>query len=108
MKRVGSPNSAGMIPMLPSVVSAGTPEVLKPTPEPRGRVTAPSFGGTSSVETAAAEIEAAPAERPLAAAPAGDSLTTRMVDSTSHKALQGILTTVSGSEAPPVKTPPKR
>jgi hypothetical protein len=108
MKRVGSPNSAGMIPVLPSVVSAGTPEVLKPAPEPPGRVTAPSFGGTSSVETAAVEIEAAPAERPMAAAPASDSLAGRLVDSTSHKALQGILTTVSGSEAPLLKTPPKR
>ena len=110
MIRVGSPNTAAVIPVLPSALSAATPEVLKPSPEPLGRVSAPSFGGSSSDETALApEIEAPVTDLPVATLPSGDSMGSRMVDSTSQKKLQGILTTVSGGEMPSaVKTPARR
>jgi hypothetical protein len=110
MKQVGQANTAGIIPVLPSAASSVTPEVLKTPPEPRGRVTAPSFGGSSSTETASApEIEAPVAELPVATLPPADSLPTRVVDSSTQKALQGVLTTVSGGETPPaIKKPARR
>jgi hypothetical protein len=93
MRRVTSPNTAGMIPVLPSAATAATPGVLQPPTTAPGRVTAPSFGGNSSAETAAAPI--------------ADSVRPLVVDSTRRKGLQGILTTVSGAEAGPA-TPPAR
>jgi hypothetical protein len=110
MKRVGEANTAGIIPVLPSAASSVTPEVLKTPPEPRGRVTAPSFGGSSSSETGSApEIEAPVTDLPVATLPAADSVAARVVDSSGKKALQGILTTVSGGETPSAaKTPARR
>jgi hypothetical protein len=106
MKQVGSPNTAAMIPVLPTTASAGTPEVLQ---QPSHRVTTPSFGGTS-VGQATAELEPAPAtpELGISNLPVVDSARTKLVDSTSHRRLQGILTTVSGGGTPPVPAASKR
>jgi hypothetical protein len=110
MGQVASPNSAGMIPALPANVSASPPEVLRRAPEPRHRATAPSFGGTATHVSASPEIEPAPptTDLPVAALPVGDSLSPKLADSTGQKALQGILTTVSGGGTSGVKPPPKR
>jgi hypothetical protein len=111
MRQVSEPNTAGMIPVLPSSASAAPAPALQYPPEPKPRITTPSFGGTSSVETAALpEIEPAPAPQlPVASLPSADSVGGRIVDSTAHRAIQGILTTVSGGDTPPVaKAPPKR
>src|SRR3712207_2721631 len=53
MKRVSSPNTAAMIPVLPSS-SVSKPEAVKSEPPRPVRVSAPSFGGTSAVETGTA------------------------------------------------------
>jgi hypothetical protein len=109
MRGVTPPNTAGMIPVLPASAAAPiAPEGLQPAAAAPGRVTAPSFGGKSSIETGIVDIEAAPpsSELPVATLPAGDSLAPR-TDSTGRKTLQGILTTVSGSEPPPVRGPTK-
>src|SRR3954468_738415 len=110
MGQVASPNSAGMIPALPSNVSAAPPEVLRQPAEPRHRLTAPSFGGTASIESGSTEIEPAPltTDLPVAALPATDSLSPRLGDSTGQKAMQGILTTVSGGGTSAVKAPSRR
>jgi len=109
MGQVASPNSAGMIPALPASVSAAPPEVLRPVAEPRHRATAPSFGGTATVQSAP-EIEPAPltTDVPVAALPGTDSLSPKLADSTGQRAMQGILTTVSGGGTSGVKPPAKR
>ena len=98
MGQVASPNSAGMIPAFPASASAAPPEVLRQPPEPRHRATAPSFGGTATLKSASPEIEPAPLtmDLPVAALPVSDSLSLKLADSTGQKAMQGILTTVSG------------
>ena len=98
MGQVASPNSAGMIPAFPASVSAAPPEVLRQPAEPRHRATAPSFGGTATLKSASPEIEPAPLtmDLPVAALPVSDSLSPKLADSTGEKAMQGILTTVSG------------
>jgi hypothetical protein len=103
-KQVSPPNSAAMIPVLPSVATTGTPEVLQPA-RPERRLTTPSFGGTSSIETAL--VEPPPSDSPASSVPAGDSLAAKVVDSTNQKALRGILTTVSGG-ASSLEAPAKR
>ena len=110
MGQVASPNSAGMIPALPTRASAVTPEVLRQAAKPRPRATAPSFGGTSTIKSASVEIEPAPLTPalPVATLPAADSLNPQPADSAGQKAMQGILTTVSGGGTSSVKTPPKR
>jgi hypothetical protein len=111
MKRVSEPNTAGMVPVLPSSASAAPPEVVRHAPEPRRRLTTPSFGGTSRVESAALpELEPAPVPPlPVASLPSPDSVAARIVDSAAHRTIQGILTTVSGGDTPPAaKAPPKR
>ena len=110
MGQVASPNSAGMIPALPASVSAAPPEVLRPVAEPRHRATAPSFGGTATVQSASPEIEPAPltTDMPVAALPVTDSLSPKLADSTGQKAMQGILTTVSGGGTSGVRPPAKR
>ncbi|HSJ75528.1 MAG TPA: hypothetical protein VK899_05005, partial [Gemmatimonadales bacterium] len=89
MGQVASPNSAGMIPALPPSVSAATPEVLRQPAAPRHRATAPSFGGTSTIESAS-KIEPAPltTDLPMAVLPVTDSLSPRLADSTGQKAMQ--------------------
>jgi hypothetical protein len=110
MGQVASPNSAGMIPAFPTNISAAPPEVLRQPAEPRHRATAPSFGGTATHETASPEIEPAPltTDLPVAALPASDSLSPKLADSTGEKAMQGILTTVSGGGTSGVRPPFKR
>lgn len=110
MGQVASPNSAGMIPALPATVSAAPPEVLRQVAEPRHRATAPSFGGTATLESASTEIEPAPltTDLPVAVLPVSDSLSPKLADSTGQKAMQGILTTVSGGGTSGVKPPHKR
>ncbi|HKG32126.1 MAG TPA: hypothetical protein VKB22_00215 [Gemmatimonadales bacterium] len=110
MGQVASPNSADMIPALPASASAAIPEVLQQAAEPRHRVTAPSFGGTSTIGLASREIEPAPpaSDLPVAALGAADSLSPKLADSTGQKAMQGILTTVSGGATSAIKPPPKR
>jgi hypothetical protein len=109
MGQVASPNSADMVPTLPASVSAATPEVLRPAPEPRHRATAPSFGGTAATPSASPEIEPAPlTDLPVSALPVTDSLNAKLTDSTGQKAMQGILTTVSGGGSSGVKPPLKR
>jgi hypothetical protein len=110
MGQVASPNSAGMIPALPASASVATPELLRQAAEPRRRVTAPSFGGTSTIGSASPEIEPAPptSDLPVAALAAADSLRLKPADSTGQKAMPGILTTVSGGATSAVKAPPKR
>jgi hypothetical protein len=110
MGQVASPNSAGMIPALPASVSAAPPEVLRQAAEPRHRATAPSFGGTATLQSASPEIEPAPltTDLPVAALPVSDSLSLKLADSTGQKAMQGILTTVSGGGTSGVKPPAKR
>lgn len=112
MKRVGEPNTAGMIPVLPTTANTAPAELVQQAPA-RRRLTAPSFGGNTSVESGGLpDIEPAPAgpEPAVASLPQADSLKkARIIDSSSHKALQEILTTVSGGETPPaIKLPPKR
>jgi len=65
MKRVSSPNTAVMIPVLPSFPISKPPAVLQSEPSRPVRVSAPSFGGASEVKT-----EVAPA---VLASPATDS-----------------------------------
>lgn len=61
MKRVSSPNTAAMIPVLPSAAVSKPPAVLQSAPPRHVRVSAPSFGGTSVVQTVVApEVEPAP------------------------------------------------
>ncbi|MFL5535908.1 MAG: hypothetical protein ACJ8AP_09410, partial [Gemmatimonadales bacterium] len=105
-----SPNSAGMIPAFPASVSAVPPEVLRQPAEPRHRATAPSFGGAATLESASPEIEPAPltTDLPMAALPASDSFSPKLADSTGEKAMQGILTTVSGGGTSGVRPPAKR
>jgi len=110
IERVSEPNTAGMIPVLPTSTVATAPEVVRhPTPHPR--LTAPSFGGNSRAPAGGAPvIEPAPAPViPLAAVPAPDSISARIIDSTSHGSPQGIVTTVSGGGTPAAaQAPPRR
>ena len=111
MGQVASPNSAGMIPALPASVSEAPPEVLRQAAEPRHRATAPSFGGTATLKSAPPEIEPAPltTDLPVAALPVSDSVNPKLAtDSTGQKAMQGILTTVSGGGTSGVRPPAKR
>jgi hypothetical protein len=98
MKRVSSPNTAAMIPVIPRSAAPAAPAQLEGIAPPRA--SAPSFGGTSAVETAAAgNLEPAPIPIDLSvpATPATDSLARKLVDSTNTKAIKGILRTVSGT-----------
>jgi hypothetical protein len=70
MKRVSAPNTAAMIPVLPSSTVSSPPAVLPSTPTSNVRVSAPSFGGTSAVETGTVlHIQPAPASINLVAPP---------------------------------------
>jgi len=110
MGQVASPNSAGMIPAFPAGVSAAPPEVLWQPAEPRHRATAPSFGGTATPRSASPDIAPAPlaTDMPVAALTASDSLSPKLADSTGEKAMQGILTSVSGGGTSGVRPPVKR
>jgi hypothetical protein len=87
MKRVSSPNTAAMVPVI------RTPAAPAPA----------SLGGNVAPQASIAipEIEPAPASIDVSAPPAPkpDSLTAKMVDSTKKKAMKGILRAVSGTPA---------
>jgi hypothetical protein len=87
MKRVSSPNSAAMVPVLPSP-SSGSAAPLEELDNPNVGVSAPSFGGAASgVESAVAPaIERAPSggNETVARAPL-DSAKAEPVDSTNRK-----------------------
>jgi hypothetical protein len=96
MRRVSSPNSAAMVPVIrtPQPIAAGTNSAT---------ITPP-------VEAAAeSEIEPAPSSIDFSApaAPKADSLASKVVDSTNRKAIKTILRAVSGTPAKE-KTPTKR
>jgi hypothetical protein len=95
---ISSPNTAAMIPVLPTSAVSTAPAQLEGIVESRPRATAPSFGGTSSVEAAVGRDLQPPPFQDISAAPAptADSLGALPVDSTSKKAMKGILRTVSG------------
>ena len=92
MNRVSSPNSAGMVPVLPGSQATTAPVNLQELTEPtHARPTAPSFGGTGGVvESGTAPIEPAPDTIHVSVPriPSVDSLRARMVDSTSSKAIR--------------------
>jgi hypothetical protein len=100
MRRVSSPNTAAMIPVLPNSPPP-TAHPLEGLTEPRSGVSAPSFGGTASeLETGtAAGVEPAPSTIDLAVptVPAVDSAGLIIVDSTNKKAIRRILRSVSGA-----------
>lgn len=106
MRRVSSPNTAAMVPVMPqgeSPPAAGQPKRTQPP-----SASAPSFGGSGgAVESAdASEIQPPPGLQTTApAAPSADSLTGVVVDSTGAKSLRRILQSVSG---PPEPKPVKR
>jgi hypothetical protein len=109
MMQVSSPNTAAMIPVIPSSAQPTAPAQLEGVTVAPPRAKAPSFGGTSAVETAAApDIERVPPAIDLSvpSLPKADSLEPKVVDSTNAKAIKGILRTVSGvtvKERPPAK-----
>lgn len=101
MRRVSSPNTAAMVPVLPQGGNAPAAPQLKGT-QPASP-SAPSFGGSGgAVESAdAAEIQAPPGLQTTApAAPSADSLAGVVVDSTGAKSLRRILQSVSGAPEP--------
>jgi hypothetical protein len=82
MKRVSSPNTAAMVPVLPPSSLSGSPAVLQGVSGSQGRVSAPSFGGTSAVETATVpEVEPPSANIQLPNPPASK---VELLDSTTH------------------------
>jgi hypothetical protein len=99
MKRVSSPNTAAMVPVIRSV--APQPSIASPSP---AAMTPPVLESAASPE-----IEPAPSSIDVSApaAPRADSLTAKMVDSTNKKTMKGILRAVSGTAAKE-KTPAKR
>lgn len=109
MKRVSSPNTAAMVPVV------RTPVASVPVFGGRGQAEPIPVGQSSAtiappMETAATQvIEPVPStiEVAVPATPQPDSLATKMVDSTHKKALKGILRAVSGAPAKQ-KAPAKR
>jgi hypothetical protein len=105
MRRVSSANTAGMIPVLPAPAAATPPSfgglggTERPAPETNLQMT--------PVETAttASDIEPAPSAIDLTvpAAPATDSLASKLADSSNKRTIKRILRQVSGS---PVKEKP--
>jgi hypothetical protein len=94
MKQVSSPNTAAMVPVLPSSSGATNVAPLEDLAEPHAGVVAPSFGGSASaVKTAAAsQVEPAPS-RAVAAppVPGDDSLIPSRADSSARKTIPGVL-----------------
>lgn len=111
IRRVSSPNTAAMVPVVPTPATAARPSSLggisQPEPLPTGATAATIV---PPVETAATPlIEPAPSSLDVSAPalPKPDPLASKLVDSTNQKALKTILRTVSGTPAKE-KTPPKR
>lgn len=99
MQRVSSPNSAAMMPVLPRATTASGSVQLEGISDAYPNQ-APSFGGTAVASTEAPEIDAVPPSQELGSAPPADSLGVSVADSTSSKALKGILRSVSGAKPP--------
>ena len=99
MQRVSSPNSAAMMPVLPSTPTSSGPVHLEGISEAYPNQ-APSFGGTAVASTEAPEINAVPPSQEVEAAPPADSLAVNVADSASSQALKGILRSVSGAKPP--------
>jgi hypothetical protein len=112
MRRVSSPNTAAMVPVIRTPVAPAAPASLGSVAQPQ-----PIVGGTNSATTtplletaaAASEVEPAPSSIDVSAPPApkAESLAPKMVDSTNRKAIKTILRAVSGTETKE-KTPAKR
>lgn len=97
MRRVSSPNTAAMVPVIRTPVAPAAPASLGSIaqPEPLLAELPPT-----PVETAAtSEIEPPPSSIDISmpAVPKADSLASKMVDSSNKKALKTILRTVSGT-----------
>ncbi|HEX6434538.1 MAG TPA: hypothetical protein VFZ87_09855 [Gemmatimonadales bacterium] len=100
MQRISSPNSAAMMPVLPSSpTSTGSVQLEGVSDAYPDR--APSFGGTAAAAEEIPPVDAAPSSLDVVAAPvpSAESLGVK-VDSSSPKALKGILRSVSGARPP--------
>ncbi len=99
MKRVSSPNSAAMIPVLPETVYAPTTPPLDVTSHPRAQ--APSFGGTApAVQPAELPIEPTPAVNLSApATPNTDSLGIQVSDSSQARISPEKLRSLTGARS---------
>ena len=82
MKQISLPNTAAMVPVLRPSSPSRPPAVPQGASGPRGRVSAPSFGGTSAVDTATASI----VEPPPALELDPPTPTVDLLDSTTHPA----------------------
>jgi hypothetical protein len=95
MKRVSSPNSAAMMPVLPNSTSAATPTADQ---QPHGPARAPSFGGIGATVEPGTVLEIAPAagatDSVVADAPHPDPVQSK-ADSTRSPGSRGILRSVS-------------
>jgi hypothetical protein len=107
MQRISSPNSAAMMPVLPSSPTSSASVQLEGVSEAYPNQ-APSFGGTAVAAHEAPDIEPVPSSLEVGSAPvlSADSLRL-MADSNNRKALKGVLRSVSGAR-PPAKAPPSR
>ena len=97
MRRVSSPNTAAMMPVLPNSSASATP--LPGVAQQYPGAGAPSFGGTASVESESKFVEPAPSAVDVSVPPVAspDSVGIRMVDSSNAKTMKGILRKVSGA-----------
>jgi hypothetical protein len=110
MRRVTSPNTAAMVPVIRTPATPAAPSSLSTIAPAQPIAPAPASPSTIPVESAATtEIEPAPSVIDVSAPPApkADSLASKLVDSTGKKTMKRILRAVSGS---PVKekSPTKR
>jgi hypothetical protein len=114
IRRVSSPNTAAMVPVIRAPVTPVAPASLgraaQPKPIPVGPTAATITPVTPPLETETTPvIEPAPSSIDISAPtlPKGDSLASKMVDSTNKKAIKTILRAVSGTSAKE-KAPPRR
>jgi hypothetical protein len=108
MQQVSSPNSAAMMPVLPSHPASSASVQLEGISEAYPNQ-APSFGGTATAANEAPDIAQSPSSLEVVSAPvlSADSVNAKAADSSSSKALKGVLRSVSGA-SPPGKAPPRR
>ena len=101
MQRVSSPNSAAMMPVLPSSpTSTGSVQLEGVSNAYTDR--APSFGGTAAAADEIPATRPAPSSLEVVSAPVStaDSVGLKAADSTSKQALKGIRRSVSGARPP--------
>jgi hypothetical protein len=104
MNRVSSPNSAGMVPVIPHPPASNPSAPLDELAAGRGS-SVPSFGGTSAALPKPADLEPAPSVKLAASSvPSVDSLRSQPAESTA-KAVKNILPTVSGASVQEPQTP---